>query len=119
MSEKIIVGVSGGVDSSVSLKLLREKDYDVEALFMKNWDEDDENLGCNAKEDLEYAEDACKKLNVKLHTANFSDEYWNNIFLNFIDSYKKGLTPNPDILCNKFIKFKVFIDHAKSLGAKK
>lgn len=119
MSEKIIVGLSGGVDSSVSLKLLHEKGFDVEALFMKNWDEDDENFGCNAKEDLEYAEDACKKLNVKLHTANFSDEYWNNIFLNFIDSYKKGLTPNPDILCNKFIKFKVFIDYAKSLGAKK
>ncbi len=119
MNEKIIVGLSGGVDSSVSLKILHEKGHDVEALFMKNWDEDDKNLGCNAKEDLEYATDTCERLDVKLHTANFSDEYWNGIFLNFIDSYKKGLTPNPDILCNKFIKFKVFIDHAKNLGAEK
>jgi len=119
MIDKIIVGVSGGVDSAVSLKLLQEKGYKVEALFMKNWDEDDISSGCNAKEDLKYAEDVCTKINIKLHTANFSDQYWNKIFLDFIDNYKKGLTPNPDILCNKFIKFKVFLDHAVSLGASK
>ena len=72
--------------------------------------------GCNAKEDLEYAYDVCNKLDVKLNTANFSDEYWNKIFTKFLDSYKSGYTPNPDILCNKYIKFKVFIDHAKKLG---
>ncbi len=116
MNEKIIMGVSGGVDSAVSLKLLCEQGYDVEALFMKNWDEDDEN-GCNAKEDLEYAKDACDKLNVKLHTANFSDEYWNNVFLDFINNYKNGYTPNPDVLCNKYIKFNVFTEYAIKLGA--
>lgn len=118
MNEKIIIGISGGVDSTVSLKILHDQGFNVEALFMKNWDEDDSS-GCNAKEDLIYAKDACDKLNIKLHTANFSDEYWNNIFLDFVDSYKNGYTPNPDILCNKYIKFKVFTDHARSLGANK
>ena len=116
MKNKILIGLSGGVDSSVSLKLLKDQGYFVEALFMKNWDEDDKSSGCNAAEDLEYAMDVCDKLNVKLNTANFSDEYWNKIFLNFIENYKSGFTPNPDILCNKYIKFKVFVDHAKDLG---
>ena len=119
MNKKVIVGISGGVDSAVSLKILCDQGYDIEALYMKNWDEDDAENGCNAAEDLEYAFDVSQKLNVKLHTANFSDHYWNNIFLDFIDCYKNGLTPNPDILCNKYIKFKVFIDHAKTLGAQK
>ena len=116
MKDKILIGLSGGVDSSVSLKILKDKGFKVEALYMKNWDEDDSEQGCNAKEDLEYASDVCNKLNVKLNTANFSDEYWNKIFTHFLDSYKSGYTPNPDILCNKYIKFKVFIDHAKKLG---
>ena len=119
MNNKIIVGLSGGVDSTVSMKILKEEGYNIEALFMKNWDEDDAKNGCNVEEDLKYATDACEKLNVKLNTANFSDQYWNNIFLDFIGSYKSGYTPNPDILCNKYIKFKVFIDHAKSLGFNK
>ena len=119
MNKKIIIGLSGGVDSTVSMKLLKDKGYDVEALFMKNWNDDEKTDGCNVLEDLEYAIDACEKLDVKLHTANFSEQYWNNIFLDFIDNYKNGFTPNPDILCNKFIKFKVFIDYAKDLGSKK
>ena len=119
MNNKIIIGLSGGVDSAVSMKILKDKGYNIEALFMKNWDEDDIENECNAKDDLKYASDACDKLNVKLNTANFSDQYWNNIFLDFIDSYKSGYTPNPDTLCNKYIKFKVFIDHAKSLGFNK
>lgn len=119
MNNKVIIGLSGGVDSTISMMLLKNKGYNLEALFMKNWDEDDSQEGCNAEEDLKYARDACNQLNIKLHTVNFSDEYWNNIFLKFIDSYKRGYTPNPDILCNKYIKFKVFLDHAITLGASK
>ena len=119
MSGKIIIGLSGGIDSTISMMLLKNKGYNLEALFMKNWDEDDNKYGCNAKEDLKYAQDACEQLNIKLHTANFSDQYWNKIFLDFVDSYKKGYTPNPDILCNKYIKFKVFLEHAIKLGADK
>ena len=83
MNKKIIIGLSGGVDSTVSIKLLKDKDYDVEALFMKNWNNDEKTDGCNVLEDLEYAIDACEKLDVKLHTANFSEQYWNNIFFRF------------------------------------
>ena len=119
MNEKIIIGVSGGVDSAVAMKLLQDQGYDVEALFMKNWDEEDQVDNCSAKEDLEYANQACKQLSIKLHTVNFSDHYWNNIFLDFIENYKNGYTPNPDVLCNKHIKFKVFMEHAETLGARK
>ena len=115
---KIIVGLSGGVDSAVTLRTLVDKGYNIEALFMKNWDEDDNEL-CSAEEDLSYASDVSDKLNVKLHTVNFSSEYWDNIFLDFIEQYKNGYTPNPDIICNKLIKFKVFLDYAKNLGASK
>ncbi len=118
-NKKIIIGVSGGVDSAVSMKLLKDQEYNVEAIFMKNWDEDDTIDVCTVKEDLVYVEDACNKLSIKLHTVNFSDEYWNNIFLDFLEKYKKGHTPNPDILCNKYIKFKVFIEYAEKLGANK
>ena len=119
MNEKIIIGVSGGVDSAVAMKLLQDQGYDVEALFMKNWDEEDQVDNCSAKKDLEYANQACEQLSIKLHTVNFSDHYWNNIFLDFIENYKNGYTPNPDVLCNKHIKFKVFMEHAETLGAKK
>lgn len=119
MNNKVIIGLSGGVDSTIAMKLLKDSNYNVEALFMKNWDEDDNSSGCNALEDLKYAREACDKLQIKLHTANFSDQYWNNIFLDFIEEYKKGYTPNPDILCNKHIKFKVFLEYAQSLGASK
>ena len=112
MNNKVIIGLSGGVDSTIAMKLLKDSNYNVEALFMKNWDEDDDSSGCNALEDLKYAREACDKLQIKLHTANFSDQYWNNIFLDFIEEYKKGYTPNPDILCNKHIKFKVFLEYA-------
>ena len=109
MNNKVIIGLSGGVDSTIAMKLLKDSNYNVEALFMKNWDEDDNSSGCNALEDLKYAREACDKLQIKLHTANFSDQYWNNIFLDFIEEYKKGYTPNPDILCNKHIKFNVIM----------
>ncbi|SHM39115.1 tRNA 2-thiouridine(34) synthase MnmA [Vreelandella subglaciescola] len=116
---KVIVGMSGGVDSSVSAVLLLEQGYDVEGLFMKNWDEDDGTEYCTAKDDLADAEAVCQKIGIKLHTANFAAEYWDNVFEHFLAEYKAGRTPNPDILCNREIKFKVFIDYAEMLGADK
>lgn len=113
----VIVGMSGGVDSSVSAYLLMEQGYQVEGLFMKNWDEDDGTEYCTAKEDLADAQAVCDKLGIKLHTANFAAEYWDNVFEHFLQEYKAGRTPNPDILCNREIKFKAFLDYAKVLGA--
>ena len=118
-TQKVIVGMSGGVDSSVSALLLLQQGYEVEGLFMKNWDEDDGTEYCTAKEDLADAEAVCEKLGIKLHTANFASEYWDNVFEHFLAEYKAGRTPNPDILCNREIKFKVFLDYAEMLGADK
>jgi len=116
---KVIVGMSGGVDSSVSALLLMQQGYEVEGLFMKNWDEDDGTEYCTAKEDLADAEAVCAKLGIRLHTANFAAEYWDNVFEHFLAEYKAGRTPNPDILCNREIKFKVFLEYAEMLGADK
>lgn len=113
----IIVGLSGGVDSAVSALLLKEQGFDVQGLFMKNWEEDDTAEYCSAKADLDDVKAVCKKLNIPLHTANFAQEYWENVFSDFLAEYKAGRTPNPDILCNKEIKFKAFLDHALKLGA--
>ncbi len=113
----VIVGMSGGVDSSVSAFLLLEQGYQVEGLFMKNWEEDDDTEYCTAREDLADAQAVCDKLGIKLHTANFAAEYWDNVFEHFLEEYKAGRTPNPDILCNREIKFKAFLEYAKVLGA--
>ncbi len=116
-TQKVIVGMSGGVDSSVAAYLLIEQGYEVEGLFMKNWDEDDDTEYCTAKADLADAQQVCDKLNIPLHTANFASDYWDNVFEHFLDEYRAGRTPNPDILCNREIKFKVFLDYAQILGA--
>ncbi|WP_432694957.1 tRNA 2-thiouridine(34) synthase MnmA [Marinobacterium sp. YM272] len=113
---KVIVGMSGGVDSSVSALLLQQQGYQVEGLFMKNWEEDDGTEYCTAKEDLADAQAVCDKLGIKLHTANFAAEYWDNVFEHFLEEYKAGRTPNPDILCNREIKFKAFLEYAQMLG---
>lgn len=113
---RVIVGMSGGVDSSVSALLLMQQGYEVEGLFMKNWDEDDGTDYCTAKADLADAQQVCDRLGIKLHTANFAAEYWDNVFEHFLAEYKAGRTPNPDILCNREIKFKVFMEYAQVLG---
>ncbi len=111
-SKKVIVGMSGGVDSSVSAYLLLQQGYKVEGLFMKNWEEDDSDEYCSAAEDLADAQAVCDKLGIPLHTINFAAEYWDNVFEYFLAEYKAGRTPNPDILCNKEIKFKAFLEYA-------
>ncbi|MDM8547844.1 tRNA 2-thiouridine(34) synthase MnmA [Candidatus Venteria ishoeyi] len=117
MSEKIMIGMSGGVDSSVAALLLQQQGYEVHGLFMKNWEEDDNPEYCSAAEDLSDAQAVCDKLAIPLHTVNFSAEYWDNVFTHFLAEYQAGRTPNPDVLCNREIKFKVFLEHARKLGA--
>ena len=117
MKKKVIIGISGGVDSSVSAYLLLQKGYNVEGLFMKNWNEDDSEEHCPAAIDLADAQSVCDQLGITLHTVNFAKQYWDNVFSHFLDEYAKSRTPNPDVLCNKEIKFKIFYEYAKSLGA--
>ena len=114
---KVIVGMSGGVDSSVAALLLLEQGYRVEGLFMKNWEEDDGTEYCTAREDLADARAVADRLGIKLHSANFAAEYWDNVFEHFLQQYRAGRTPNPDILCNREIKFKAFLEYALMLGA--
>ena len=116
--KKVIVGMSGGVDSSVSAFILQQQGYHVEGLFMKNWEEDDDTDYCTAAADLADAQAVCDKLGIHLHKINFAAEYWDNVFEHFLSEYKAGRTPNPDILCNKEIKFKAFLEYAaEDLGA--
>lgn len=117
MSTKVIVGMSGGVDSSVAAWLLKEQGYQVEGLFMKNWEQDDTDSFCPAAKDLADATAVCHQLDIPLHTVNFSAHYWDKVFAHFLKEYELGRTPNPDVLCNKEIKFDAFLNHALSLGA--
>jgi len=114
---RVIVGLSGGVDSSVAALRLLEQGWDVEALFMKNWEEDDDEAYCSAAEDLADARAVASLLGIQLHTVNFATEYWDRVFAHFLDEYRAGRTPNPDVLCNREIKFKAFLDYALHLGA--
>ena len=111
--------MSGGVDSSITAVLLKQSGYDVSGLFMKNWEEDDSDDACNSKRDYDDALRISKKLGIKLSTVNFSDKYWDLVFKRFINELNQGLTPNPDIYCNKEIKFNYFMNYALSLGCDK
>lgn len=113
----IVVGMSGGVDSSVSALLLKQQGHHVIGLFMKNWEETDENGICTSAEDYHDARRVCEKLDIPCYTVNFIEEYREQVFNLFIQDFKRGLTPNPDILCNREIKFKTFLNKAKELGA--
>lgn len=117
MKAKVIIGMSGGVDSSVAAWLLKEQGYEVEGLFMKNWEQDDTQDFCPAAQDLADAQAVCNQLRIPLHSINFSAQYWDRVFTHFLNEYEKGRTPNPDVLCNKEIKFNAFLNHALSLGA--
>jgi len=117
MTKKVIVGMSGGVDSSVTALILLEQGFDVSGVFMKNWDEDDGTEYCTALADLADAQEVCDRLRIPLGTVNFASEYWDHVFEIFLLEYAAGRTPNPDILCNKEIKFRVFLEYARDLGA--
>ncbi|MFK8075892.1 MAG: tRNA 2-thiouridine(34) synthase MnmA [Granulosicoccus sp.] len=114
-SMHVIVGMSGGVDSSVAALLLQQKGYKVSGIFMQNWEDDDEH--CTARQDYRDAASVAAKLGIELTTVNFAEEYWERVFEHFLSEYSAGRTPNPDILCNKEIKFKAFLDHARKQGA--
>jgi tRNA-specific 2-thiouridylase len=116
-TDKVIVGLSGGVDSSVAALRLLQQGWTVEGLFMKNWEEDDSGDYCSAAEDLADAQTIARLLRIPLHTVNFATEYWDRVFAYFLDEYRAGRTPNPDVLCNREIKFKAFLDYALQLGA--
>ncbi len=114
MSKKtrVVVGMSGGVDSSVAALLLKKQGYDVIGIFMKNWDEENEDGVCTATDDYEDVVKVCNKMGIPYYTVNFVQEYWDKVFAYFLEEYKKGRTPNPDVLCNKEIKFKAFMNYA-------
>ncbi|MCF6354767.1 MAG: tRNA 2-thiouridine(34) synthase MnmA [Candidatus Polarisedimenticolaceae bacterium] len=109
--------MSGGVDSSVAAMLLKEQGWNVEGLFMKNWEQDDTTEYCSAEEDLKDAQAVADHLGIPLNSVNFSAEYWDSVFESFLSEYRAGRTPNPDVLCNREIKFKAFLDYALTLGA--
>jgi tRNA-specific 2-thiouridylase len=114
---RVMVGLSGGVDSAVAALLLRQAGHQLTAVFMKNWDDDDDQDHCPAKQDLQDARSICERLDIGLQTVSFSAEYWNRVFRHFLDEYQAGRTPNPDILCNQEIKFRAFLDYALAHGA--
>ena len=119
MAERIVVGMSGGVDSSVAALLLKQQGYDVIGVFMKNWEEDGDDGVCTAEEDWNDVRQVCETIGIPYYAVNFAQEYWDRVFSYFLDEYRAGRTPNPDVLCNREIKFKAFLDFAMQLGADK
>ncbi|HEX4299770.1 MAG TPA: tRNA 2-thiouridine(34) synthase MnmA [Gammaproteobacteria bacterium] len=116
-SIRVIVGLSGGVDSAVAALLLKQQGCQVEGLFMDNWEDGEDESYCTAAEDFQDARQVCEALGIPLHKVNFAAEYRERVFRHFLDGYRAGFTPNPDVLCNSEIKFKAFLEHALRLGA--
>lgn len=116
-NQRIVVGMSGGVDSSVAAYLLKQQGYDVVGLFMKNWEDDDTDDYCTSRQDFLDAVSVADVLDIPMDVVNFSTEYKDRVFSHFLAEYQAGRTPNPDVLCNAEIKFKAFLDHAHTLGA--
>ena len=116
---RVIVGMSGGVDSAVSALLLKQQGYDVLGVFMKNWEEKDENGICTSENDWRDVRDVCDVIGIPYYSVNFAREYYDRVFTLFLSEYQKGRTPNPDVLCNREIKFKAFLDFAMKTGAEK
>ncbi|MGE7949659.1 tRNA 2-thiouridine(34) synthase MnmA [Lysinibacillus sp. NPDC093688] len=114
---RVVVGMSGGVDSSVAAYLLKQQGYEVIGIFMKNWDDTDENGVCTATEDYDDVIKVCNQIGIPYYAVNFEKQYWDKVFTYFLEEYKAGRTPNPDVMCNKEIKFKAFLEHAMDLGA--
>lgn len=114
---RVVIGMSGGVDSSVAALLLKQQGYDVIGLFMKNWDDTDENGFCTATEDYKDVALVAEQIGIPYYSVNFEKEYWDRVFEYFLEEYRKGRTPNPDVMCNKEVKFKAFLDYALDLGA--
>lgn len=114
---RIVVGMSGGVDSSVAALLLKRQGCQTVGVFMKNWEEKDENGVCTSERDWDDVRRVCEKLDIPCYSVNFAKEYWDRVFSHFLDEYRKGRTPNPDVLCNREIKFRAFLDYALKLGA--
>ena len=119
MVERIVIGMSGGVDSSVAAMLLKKQGYDVVGVFMKNWDEQDENGTCTATQDWQDVQAVCGLIDIPYYSVNFEKEYQDRVFSYFLEEYKRGRTPNPDVLCNREIKFKAFLEFAEKLGGTK
>ena len=116
-NKKVIVGISGGVDSSVCALMLKTAGFDVQGVFMKNWTNSAPNIECTTEMDFADAEAVCDQIGIPLHQANFSGDYWDRVFKKFLSDHNEGLTPNPDILCNKEIKFRAFLDYCMEIGA--
>ena len=116
-NKKVVLGMSGGVDSSVAAILLKEQGYDVIGVFMKNWEEKDDNGVCLSEEDYKDVIAAAEQLEIPYYSVNFVKEYWDKVFTYFLNEYKRGRTPNPDVMCNKEIKFRAFLDYAMKIGA--
>ena len=119
MKKNIVVGLSGGVDSAVTAWILKNQGYNITALFMKNWEDDDDDEYCSSKQDLIDAVAVAEKIGIDIEVVNFAKEYKEKVFSLFINDLEKGITPNPDILCNSEIKFDAFLNHAISMGAEK